>query len=204
MSTVKQEVVNAAMAHMGEPGFEDIGQDPPSAALVKVLAQLDGRAGAERRALSRHPWLCALSYLTLAPVSPAPTNWKWANAFLLPQTAVKVWEVDGPPDLAYEIGTETVGGSERSVIRANVGSLRVSFSEVKPYEAYSADLCNYIAFLLASRAIGPLKSDYEGAARLKKDAEAAALEAMSGEAGQHGGEDPRLASGLADLRRRVA
>ncbi|PZQ63355.1 MAG: hypothetical protein DI570_09185 [Phenylobacterium zucineum] len=201
-TTAKQQVVNAAMAHLGEPGFSDITQDPPSAALAKVLGQLDGKAGAEFYALSRHPWLCAMSYATLPPTNDVPANWKWSRHFLLPDTAVKLWAIDGlAQDTPYELGTASVGGQERQVIRCNLDALNVAYIERKPFEAYSADLCNYIAYLLASRTAGPLKSDQEGAVRLKREAEAALAEAKTGEAGQHHDAEALFGGGLADLRR---
>lgn len=203
-TTAKQEVVNAAMAHLGEPPFDDITQDPPGARLQKVLGQLEGRAGVEAWALGRHPWLCALSYLTLAPVAvsdppdPAVTNWKWGYTFVLPDTFVRMWEVDGCG--AYEVGSAVIGGQAKKVVRANASSLNVAFTEARPFEAYTTDLCNVIALMLASRSAGPLKSDYEAAARLSKQADAAVAEAMTGEANQHMGAYPVAASVFAALR----
>lgn len=199
MSTVKQEVVNAAMAHLGEPPFEDIAEDPASATLAKVLAQLEGKAGAERQALSRHPWLCALTYATLTPIAPAPTNWKWANAFLLPATFVKLWEVDGL-DVPFEVGTRDVSGTIQTVIWSDRTSLKVSYTEAKDYDAYSPDLCAYLALLLASRTAGPLKSDYQLADRLRVQARDALIDAQTGEAGQHFAQETPMAGGLANVR----
>lgn len=202
-TTAKTELVNAAMAHLGEPPFETISPDVPDAALVKVLAQLDGPSGAERYCLARHPWLCALSYATLAPSVGISANWKWTNHFLLPTTAVKLWDVEGlsgGTDTAYEAGTETVSATLRQVIRSNEAGLYVAYTEAKGFEAYSAELSNYMAFVLAARTSGPLKSDYEGAERLMRSAREYLAEAMGGEAGQHGGEDPRVRHSLAELR----
>jgi hypothetical protein len=204
--TAKQSVVNAAMAHLGEPTFADITADPPDAALAKVLAQLEGPAGVEAWALSRHPWLVALTYVTLPPISPKPTNWKWANAFLLPVTFVKLWELDGFAfETPYEIGTETVSGQVRAVLRCDLSSVSIAYTEKKGYDAYAKnpDLMNAMALELAARSAGPLKSDYEAAARLKKLANEAMLEAMSGEAGQHQPLET-LHGGLSSLRMSVA
>jgi hypothetical protein len=200
--TAKHQVINAAMAHMGEPGFESILTDPPGATLSKVLGQLDGVAGVEQFALSRHPWLCALRYATLAPVSSPPANWKWSRLFQLPDTFVKLWVLDGA-DIPYEVGTETFGSPSpalRKVIRCNEASIRVAYTERLAYEAYTPDLCNYIALELAGRTMGPLKSDYEGAARLRQAAEAALAAAESGEAGQHADEEGLVTAGLNELR----
>lgn len=201
--TAKNDVINTAMAHLGEPGFTAIDTDPPGAALAKVLGQLDGRAGVEQFALSRHPWLCALSYATLAPLSSPPANWKWSKLFVLPDTFVKMWVVDGD-DVPFEVGTETISGQVKKVVRCDEGSLRVCYSELKAYEAYTPDLCNYMALLLASRTAGPLKNDYDGAKRLAALASDALLQAMGGEAGQYSDPDVMFASGFAALRAQAA
>lgn len=202
-TTARQEVVNAAMAHLGEPGFDDITEDPPGAALAKVLAQLDGRAGVEMWALARQPWLCALSYLSLSPAVSPPANWKWANLFILPDTFVKMWHLDGE-GVAFEVGTETISGAVKKVVRANEAALDVCFTERKAFEAYTPDLCNVMAFMLASRTAGPLKSDYEAARRLKADAEDALAMALTGEAGQHADQEPMFTAGFAALRSTAA
>lgn len=180
--TAKAELVNTAMAHLGEPAFATIATDPPGAALAKVLGQLDGRAGVELAALSRHPWLCALQFASLSAAARAG-NHKWAKVFDLPSTFVKMWAVEGD-NTAYLVGSEVVSGVARKVVWANVAALDVVFTEQRDFEAYTPDLLNYMAYALASRTAGPLKNDYEGAARLKREAEVALLAAMMGEAGQ--------------------
>lgn len=189
--TAKTDLVNKAMAHMGEPGFTTIATDPPGATLAKVLGQLDGRFGAERLALARHPWLCALSYASLEPVSSPPTNWKWTNLFTLPDTFVKMWAVDGE-DTPFEVGTETIEGQLKNVVRANAATLDVCFSEQKGFDAYTPDLGEYMALLLASKTVGPLKSDYDAARRLAKEAADQAVMAMSAEANQYHDQDGDL------------
>jgi hypothetical protein len=201
--TAKNEVINTAMAHLGEPGFSAIDTDPPGAALAKVLGQLDGRAGVEQFALSRHPWLCALSYTTLAPAVSPPTNWKWKNLFILPDTFVKMWVVDGD-DVPFEVGTEVISSAVKKVVRCDEAALRIAFSERKAWEAYSPDLCNYMALLLAARTAGPLKNDYDGAARLTRQADEALQMAMGGEAGQYLEPEVMFASGFAALRASAA
>lgn len=202
-TTAKTDVVNAAMAHMGEPPFETIAPAIPSAALVKVLGQLEGRAGTELHALSRHPWLCALSYASLSPSLTIPANWKWAYAFALPATFVKMWAVNpyaADPE-PYSVESYVDGeGAVSWCVRANVAALDVAFTEQKPFEAYSPDLCNYIGFKLAARTAGPLKGDYDGARRLEADAERALGEAVTGEAGQHHDDQALAPGGFAALR----
>jgi hypothetical protein len=203
--TAKTQTVNTAMAHLGEPAFAAIDTDPPGSALAKVLGQLEGPAGVEAWALSRHPWLCALTYATLAPDGTITGNWKWTNAFLLPTTFARLWTVDGE-DVPFELGSAVVSTAERRVIWSNEASLNVAFAEVKPYEAYSPDLCGLIALKLAARTAGPLKSDAALAAKLDDRATAALLEAQGGEAGQFCDDDGDqvFARSLSALRATVA
>lgn len=201
--TAKNEVINTAMAHLGEPGFTSIDTDPPGAALAKVLGQLDGRAGVEQFALSRHPWLCALSYATLAPVTTPPANWNWSKLFVLPDTFVKMWVLDGE-DVPFEVGTEVISSQVKKVVRCDEASINICFSERKDYEAYTPDLANYMALLLASRTAGPLKSDYDGAKRLAALASDALMDAMRGEAGQYAEQAVMFSSGFAVLRAQAA
>lgn len=200
-TTAKTDLVNKAMAHLGEPAFTTIDTDPPGAALAKVLGQLDGRFGAERIALARHPWLCALSYASLSAISPTVSNWKWQYGFLLPDTFVKMWVVDGD-DQPFEVGTLEISTVIKNVVWANVAALDVCYTEQKGFEAYTPDFGEYMALLLASKTAGPLKSDYEAARRLAKEAGDQALLAMSGEAGQYKDQDEDLtfAGGFAAIR----
>lgn len=196
--TAKTELVNAAMAHLGEAPFETIDDDPPGARLAKVLGQLDGRAGVETWALSRRPWLCALRYATLSPTDDVTPPWRFDNAFLLPTTTVGLWLVEDSP--AYHAGTALVSGSMRKVIYSSEASLNVAYVEQLDFEAYTPDLLNVMAWELAARTAGPLQNATEGLIlRLQKKARDALMEAMSGEFGGFEDPDPFI-SGFAELR----
>jgi hypothetical protein len=197
-ATAKTELVNTAMAHLGEPAFADITQDPPSAALAKVLAQLNGRAGVEQWAIARHSWLCCQTYATLTAAARAG-NWRWPKVFDLPATAVKLYMVDGE-GIEYEVGTDVVSSVVKPVIWSTEASLDVCYAEAKGFEAYSPDLLNVMAWELASRCAGPLQNDGAKAVKLHQNAIEALAMAQSGEAGQWGGEDPAIPSTFASLR----
>lgn len=200
--TAKNELINNAMAHLGEPGFTAVDTDPPGAALAKVLGQLDGPGGARRTALAQHPWLFSLRYAALSPAA-RNGNWKWSKVFDLPATFVKMWHVEGD-DVAFEVGTELVSGQMKRVIRSDEAALNVCYAEDVPYEADDPQFSNYLGLLLAARTAGPLKSDYDGAKRLAMAAKDALFEAMGGEAGQHRDQEALFSSGFAELRAQVA
>lgn len=196
--TAKTELVNAAMAHLGEAPFATIDDDPPGARLAKVLGQLDGRAGVEMWALSRRPWLCALRYATLSPSEDVATIWRFDNAFLLPVTAVGLWLVEDGP--AYHQATALVSAAMRKVIYSSETSLNVAYVEQLDFEAYTPDLLNVMAWELAARTAGPLQNATEGIIlRLQRKAREALAEAMSGEFGGFEDADP-FVSGFAELR----
>lgn len=202
--TAKTQVINTAMAHLGEPGFDAIDADPPGAALAKVLGQLDGPAGVEAWALRRHPWLCALTYATLAPEGTFAGHWKWTYRFLLPATFARLWVLDGD-NVPFEVGPAIVSGQERRAVYCNESSIDVCYAETRDYEAYTSDLCNLIAWKLAARTAGPLKSDAALGAKCEEQAARALGEAMGGEAGEFRDDDADtlLAGSLGTVRERV-
>lgn len=197
--TVKQQLINTALAHLGEPGFDDIDADPQPEKLFKTLAQLDGAAGVKAAALERHPWFCALAYAELEPAERAG-NWRWPYVFDLPGDFAKLWMVDGP-ELPYERGVDIVSGATKAVIRAQTtGPLQVAYTFDAPYEALSAMLLKAMSFDLAARVAGPVQEDRRKGRDLTKEAEVAYAQAASSEAADFGGEDPLMTSTFAQLR----
>lgn len=196
---VKQQLINTALAHLGEPGFDDIDADPQPEKLFKTLAQLDGSAGVKAKALERHPWFCALAYAELDPAARAG-NWRWSHVFDLPNDFAKLWLVQGT-DLEYERGTDIVSSVPKAVIRAKTaGPLKVAYAFDAPYEALTAMLLNAMSFDLAARVAGPLQEDRRKGRDLEAKAEAAYAQAATNEAADFGGEDPLFTSTFADLR----
>lgn len=197
--TVKQQLINTALAHLGEPGFDDIDADPQPEKLFKTLAQLDGAAGVKAKALERHPWFCALAYAELEPAERAG-NWRWPYVFDLPADFAKLWMVQGTA-LPYERGVDIVSGATKAVIRAQTaGPLQVAYTFAAPYEALSAMLLNAMSFDLAARVAGPVQEDRRKGRDLKAEAEMAYAQAVSNEAADFGGEDPLITSTFAQLR----
>lgn len=196
-SAAKTSLVNSILAHLGEIEVTSLELDPPPARLTKVLAQLDGDAGSELWMLARHPWLTALSYSTLQATVRAG-NWKWQFVFDLPDSYVKLWTCSAD---AYEAGTEVLDtGAVKKVIRANVASLDVAYTERKGFEAYGADILHAMALYTAGRVAGPLQDNYAKGAALKKEGLDAIASAKTGEANQQFGDCPPMPSGLATLR----
>lgn len=177
----KTAVVNAAMAHLGEAPFDSITADPQPPKLTKALGQLDGPAGVEMWALSRHPWLCALAYQQLSP-TPNLSDWKWPYYFVLPDSFVKLF---GCSAGAFEMGRANVGGAWKKVLRCADASVNVSFTENRDFEAYDPDVCNFMAFELAARCAGPIQDDGQKAEALHGKALEMLAWAESGEANQH-------------------
>lgn len=195
----KQQLINTAMAHLGEPGFTDIDADPPPEKLVKTLAQLDGAAGVKATALERHPWFCAMAYLELDPAARAG-NWQWPYVFDLPGDFRKLWLVQGQA-APYELGLDIVGGAPRRVIRArSEATLRIGYTFDAPYEALTARLMLAMSYDLAARTAGGLQEDRRKGVNLAQMAEREYAAAASGEAADFGGEDPVFGSTFADLR----
>lgn len=196
--TAKTALANNALAHLGEDRIDDITLDPPSPRIAKILGQLDGPAGVHAWAIKRHPWLCALTYQTLSP-TPDLSNWKWLYVFALPDTFSRLWECTSS---SFQVGTLTDGaGATIKVVFSNDATLDVAYTELRPFEAYDTDVAAVIAYELASRTAGPIKNDYELAARLHEKAKEAIDMAQGAEAGQHGSDQAMVPSVLAQARR---
>lgn len=194
--TAKTTVINTALAHLGEPTFDDIEQAPAPSNLAKALAHVDL---ARDWALSRHPWLCALVHASIDPAARAG-NWKYPYVFELPATAIRLWEVANA--CKFMKGSEDVAGAMKVVIWADTaGPLDVAYVDRLAWEAYSADLINVMAYELAGRLAGPIQGDLAlGREMHGKAVEMLAL-AEGSEGGEEGGQDPIFPSGFAALRR---
>lgn len=193
--TAKSKVINAALAHLGEPGYDDIEAAPAPPKLAKALAQIEF---VQDWVLRRHPWVCTLVYASLARAD-RPGNWKYPNMFELPASAVRVWEVASGGK--WVKGSETVGGAEKIVIWAETaGPLDLSYVDRKTWESYDADVTNVMAYELAARLAGPIQDNAMLSAHLHKAALELLALAQGAEGGEEGGQDVIFQSNFAALR----
>ena len=193
--TAKTRIINGALSLIGEPGFDDVEVSPAPPKLAKVLALIDDVVDF---VLRRHPWLCCMKYTTLTAADRAG-NWKYAYVYDLPATCVKVYEVN----TAYRFakGVETVSAAEKIVIWSDSGAgLDVGYVELKPYEAFDADLRNVIIHERAARAAGSIQEDYAKGERIHKKAMEMLALGEGAESGEEGNQDVLVQSTFAGLR----
>lgn len=194
--TAKTKVINVALAHLGEPGFDDIEVSPTPPKLAKVLQQIDL---AEEWVLRRHNWLCALTYASLDP-STASGNWKYPYVYDLPASYIRMCEVNTFG--AHQVITQTVGDvTTRVLLHSSAGPVNIAYVERKNWEAYDSDLCNVIGYELASRCAGPIQEDEAKAEKFRRKALEMLGYAMSAEHGEEGDQDPVISSPYLALRR---
>ena len=194
--TAKSKVINAALAHLGEPGYDDIEVAPAPPKLAKALAQIEF---VQDWVLRRHPWVCTLVYASIERANRAG-NWKYPYVFELPATALRVWEI--ADSIKWVRGSETVGLAEKIVIWTDSAwPLDLSYVDRKTWESYDADVTNVMAYELASRLAGPIQDDAMLAARLHKSALEMLALAQGADGTEEGGQDPIFPSGFAQLRR---
>ncbi len=194
--TAKTKVINTALGHLGEPGFEDIEVSPTPPKLVKVFQQIDL---ALDWVLRRHGWLCAQTYLEMDPSTQAG-NWKYPYVYELPADYVRMWEVNTSG--AHEVGSMMISGAaKRVLLHTSPGPVYISYIARKDWEAYDPDLLNVLAYVLAARCAGPIQDDDAKANRLQQKAEQMLGMAMSSEHGEQGDQDPVFTSPYQALRR---
>lgn len=193
--TAKTKIINASLALIGEPGYDDIEVSPAPPKLAKVLGLIDDVTD---WVLRRHPWLCCMKYASLT-VADRAGNWKYPYVYELPVTCVKVYEVAS--DYPFAKGAETVSAAQKIVIwsESNAG-LDVAYVELKPYEAFDADLRNVIAHELAARGAGAIQEDYAKGERLHKKAMELLALGEGAESGEEGNQDVLVRSTFAGLR----
>jgi hypothetical protein len=194
-SVVKTAIINAALSHLGEPGYADIDESPPPPKLAKALAQIDL---AQAWVLRRHPWLSCMEYLTLNP-SGRTGNFKFSKVYDLPESVIRIWAIHDGGKCAK--GTQTVSGAEKQVIFSDAaGPIYVEAVVRRPWEAHDPDLQNVISYELAARLAGPIQDNAELAARLRREAATMMGLAEGAESGEWGGDALLVESGFAGLR----
>ncbi len=192
----KTDLVNLALAHMGEESFDSIALDPPPPKLAKILGQYED---AVDWVLRRHPWLCTLEYLSLT-LSNQAGNWKFPYIYELPKGSIRVWEVKAA--CKYSVGTLLdEDGAVRHVLFATASTtVNVAVGVRRPPEAFNPDVYTAASYELAARAAGPITNDPEIVNRCAKRAREAIPLGQGAEATEQGGEDPLIHFGLTQVR----
>ncbi len=193
----KLSVYNLAFSHLSEPTVSSLTEDPVAPNVAKANAQWDQALDS---ALTRAPWLCATENQSLSLITPPVIGWrdfKYANRFACPAGTLKVWNVVGYDDDAWQKGVWIdENGAAVTVIKTNqTAPLEVELIVRRPIEALTPLLVDALALLLASRLAGPIQQNEQKAQRLGQAANDAFLLAEGSEASEIGGQDPVIGPG---------
>lgn len=207
------DVINTALGATGKEPLIDLTAPTlaGSAAAQKLMRSIEP---AREAVLSRHGWLCALEYPTLAPWAPpaAYVNWRYPAAYLLPGDALRVWEVGGDCDpaapdgsLRWEVGTFETEASARQVLRVTsswcaavadpAGNLPISYVRRANWASLPGHMADAIAYETAARQAFSITGDKGLAKDLKQQAEMSLQQAIGLDATQSGGQ-PALAPSI--------
>lgn len=176
-------IMNAALAHLGE---ELQLSDPTANPAPRQQRVFRGLLPDLRDAMLRkHPWLCAERRLTVTrmPLDAAP-DWAFANAYLLPDDMLRLWDVDS--DRPWQVGNWTerdgsnvVTSRQKALFAASAGPLNIRIVERIAYEHLDTLVAEAMGYELASRAAGPLQADKALKKSLKDDAREALAMAVT-------------------------
>ncbi len=186
-------IINLAFAHLAEPVVPNLGGDPKPPNVVKALAQWDAALDV---ALSVAPWLCATESRTLERDAEGG-DWRYPYYFTLPTGALKVWNVEGGDDFAWQAGVVVGAGSAvaRLIKAVHGGPLHVDLIMRRPAEGLTPLLVDALAWELASRLAGPIQSSEAKAKWAGDKAELAYAKAAGSEASEIGGQAPLFDGG---------
>lgn len=206
------EVINTALDALGKAQVTDLTEADlqQNAAARNLMAQL---GPATRAVLTRHGWLCALSYGCIAEAQlPNDANWKYSHRYLLPAGALRVWEVRTPfflrqiwdeidPITFGEIGPPLRFGDEwefatidtdlgsQALVRSTIcGTLAMSWTRICSYTAMPAPLRDAIALDAARRSAFNITGQAQMRAAMAAEAEKAVQLAISVDGTQQGGQ----------------
>lgn len=193
----KLSIYNLAFGHLSEPVVASLTEDPVDPNVAKANLQWQQTL---ESALSRAAWLCALESPTLPLDTPPPEgwgDWRYPHRFTCPLGTLKVWNVVGFADDAWQKGVAVApSGAATVVIKAAwPGPLQVDVVRLRPPEALTPLLADALGLLLASRLAGPIQQNEQKADRLLKAAEQAFLLAETAEATEISGQEPMIGTG---------
>lgn len=198
MADALTNLINEALAHLGEDPIDDAAADPAPARLRKLSAHIQPAIDA---VLSRHGWLCALEYLTLSPSADVPGNWQFAHAYVAPEGALKFWTV--ARSTAWERGVFVAADqSARKIVRAvEPGPLNVACIVRRPVHAIDRHVLDAIALEIAARAAEPINGSSERGDKLTRAATQAILSAMGVDGSDSRADQGAIQDRVGDLRR---
>lgn len=211
---IEVAVLNTALGALGQEPVADLsdGALQSSKAAVKLLRHLET---ARDVVLARHGWVCALDYGTLSPATlEGYTNWRYPTVYLLPEGALRVWEIEGVTFTGdescwaprWQVGTiDAPAGSARKIIRAvnGVAQLNAAWVRRANWAALDPHVRDAVAYEVAARGAYSVTGERGVAADKRKEAEANVIMAISVDGTQEGGQ-PALAGSIpAALRNRA-
>jgi hypothetical protein len=176
MSEGATRIITGALVQLGEDAVTSIDLDPPPSRLVKILPHLQDAIDA---VLVKYGWLCALEYETLTPSDLVPTNWRFEYAYVLPEGALRFWEVSRIT--GWERGVwEGAGGATQPILRAKEGgAINVSYVKRRAAAALDANVRDAVVFELAARACRSMNGSVERALELRRLADQAVITAQA-------------------------
>lgn len=197
MSDVTTQLINQALAHMGEDPVLDLGADPAPERLRKVLPWLQPSIDA---VLRKHGWHCALEYVTLSPSADVPANWRWPVAYVAPEGCLRFWQVERTT--AWERGRWVrPDGAAVDVVRAaECGPLNVACVVRRPAAALDTHLIDAIALEIAARACETISGSEERGDKLRRLASDAVLSAIGVDGADGRSDVAPVPDRVADLR----
>lgn len=214
------DLVNQALFLTGNEPVQDLS-DAALDASVAAVKMLRVKEKSRDAVLSRHGWVEALEYRSLAPAvldgsaTVAPwTNFRYPTVYLLPQDALRVWEVAGQPvgttgralEPRWQLGTWETDDGARLVIGscedpASAGELEVCYLRRANWASLGAQLKDAIAWDMASRACYAITGDVARTSQLRKEAEEKLQLAIGADGTQEGHQPPLAPSIPAQIRR---
>lgn len=197
MSEGATRIITGALVQLGEDAVTSIDLDPPPSRLVKILPHLQDAIDA---VLVKYGWLCALEYETLTPSDLVPTNWRFEYAYILPEGALRFWEVSRVT--GWERGVwEGDGGATQPILRAKEGgSINVSYVKRRAADALDANVRDAVVFELAARACRSMNGSVERALELRRLADQAVITAQATDGQDAKADDVMFEDRLGSLR----
>jgi hypothetical protein len=197
MADAATQLINQALAHMGEDPVNDLGADPAPERLRKVLPWF--HSGIEA-VLKRHGWHCALEYVTLSPGADAPANWRWPVSYVVPEGCLRLWRVERAT--AWERGRWIrEDGAVLEVIRAAEGGpLNLAYVAKRRPEAIDSHVIDAIALEIAARACETISGSEERGDKLRRLARDALLSAIGLDGADGRNDEGPVPDRVADLR----
>ena len=197
MTDARTDLINRALAYLGEDPVLSASEDPAPERLRKLSPQVDPAIDA---VLKRHGWHCALEYVTLNPSPDVPVNWRWPAAYVAPEGFLRAWAVQRLT--AWERGRYVrADGATLDIIRAAEGGpLNLAYVARRRPEALDSHLIDAIALEVAARACEPMNGSRERGDQLRRATTEAVLSAIGADGGDGRSDVGPIPDRVADLR----